>query len=57
VSDVEKEAFALLLPVIGDIDTRFGLLAEDRMQRLSSHPFELGGIDGFASGAAHVKTC
>src|SRR6516164_7109101 len=52
---MKKEPLTLLLAVVADVDTRFGLLPHDPAQRLPPEIVDLGRIDGFAARSAHIE--
>ena len=53
--DVQKKAFPLLLAVVADIDSGFGLLFDDPAQRRLTQSVEFGWIDRFAARPANVQ--
>jgi hypothetical protein len=55
VPDVKGEPFTLLLAVIADVDTQFGLLLHDPVQRRAPQLRQLSRINGFATRPAHIK--
>ncbi len=55
VADVQKEAFALLLAIVGDIDAGCGLLGDDAAQGLVAEPVDLRRIDRFAARSANIE--
>ena len=55
MADVEKKAFALLLAVVADIDSGFGLLCDDPAQRLLPESLQFGRIDRFAARPANMQ--
>jgi hypothetical protein len=53
--DVEKEALALLLAIVADVDPGLDLLGHDLPQRLAAGGIELAGVDRLARGAPCIE--
>ena len=53
--DMQEEAFALLLAIVGDIDPGLGLFVDNPAQGFFAEALEFGRIDQFAAGAANVQ--